>query len=305
MENRETITWNKFKEECEQLANLISQGSYSREYASVYGIPRGGTYVAMEIANLLDLPLVSVPDKLTIVVDDITDSGKTLNRYKEYDTAVLHRKEKSEAQPTYSLRTVDKWIAYPWEEEIGGIEDNIARIIEFVGDDPTREGVVETPKRVAKAYHQWFAGYHQDPKDVMKTFESANDDQIVVVKNIDFYSHCEHHIAPFYGQVHVGYLPDGKVLGVSKFSRLVDVYARRLQIQETMTDQIAKSIMKYLQPKGVGVIVEGIHLCMRSRGVEKQNSVMTTSVMLGDFREKEGVRQEFLQLISRGGEYVK
>jgi GTP cyclohydrolase I len=179
------------------------------------------------------------------------------------------------------------------------MENTIKELLLNIGEDPTREGLVETPRRTAKAWEFWTSGYKQDPQSVMKTFALENNDQMIVVKNIDFYSHCEHHMAPFYGQVHVGYIPDGRVLGVSKFARLVEIYSRRLQIQERMTKQIADAIMEYLKPQGVGVIVEGIHLCMRSRGVEKQNSTMITSVMLGNFRENSETRQEFMKLLSK------
>lgn len=176
-------------------------------------------------------------------------------------------------------------------------EKTIKQLLIDVGENPDREGLLETPKRVARAWEFWTSGYNKDPKDVMKTFVAKNADEIVIVKDIDFYSHCEHHLAPFYGRVHIGYLPNGRVLGVSKFARLTEIYARRLQIQENLNRQIAEAIMKYLKPRGVGVVVEGIHMCMRSRGVEKQNSMMVTSVMMGDFRKREGVRKEFLQLI--------
>lgn len=177
-------------------------------------------------------------------------------------------------------------------------EKTIRQLLVNVGEDPDREGLLETPKRVAKAWDFWTSGYDKDPKDVMKTFKADKSDQMVIVTNIDFYSQCEHHLAPFYGQVHIGYLPNGRVLGVSKFARLVEIYARRLQIQEKMTEQIAQAVMKYLKPKGVGVIVEGIHLCMRSRGVEKQNTVMTTSCQLGSFRKDKSLKEEFLTLVN-------
>lgn len=186
------------------------------------------------------------------------------------------------------------------------IHSCVTKLIEATGDDPKREGLIETPDRFTKAWKFWNQGYGQDPKDIMKVFENPSNgkedgeptiDQIVVVPKIDFYSHCEHHLAPFYGQVHIGYLPHKKVLGVSKFARLVDIYARRLQIQERLTQEIADAIMKYVEPDGVGVIIRGIHLCMRSRGVQKQNTEMVTSVMLGYFRDRPQVRVEFMGLI--------
>jgi len=176
------------------------------------------------------------------------------------------------------------------------LEKVIYNLLKLTGDNPDREGLLETPKRVAKAFEFWTSGYTKNPKDVMKSF-NVKYDEIVVVKNIDFYSMCEHHLAPFYGQISIGYLPSGKVLGVSKFARLVEIYARRFQIQERLTQQIADAIMKYLKPQGVGVVCRGIHLCMRSRGVEKQNSEMITSVMLGKFRRQDRTKEEFMKLL--------
>ena len=171
-------------------------------------------------------------------------------------------------------------------------------LLEAIGEDPTREGLLKTPKRFEKAWKFWTKGYKQTAEGLITKFKNPTTlDQLVIVRNLDYYSHCEHHLAPFYGQVHIGYLPDKRVLGVSKFARIVDMYSRRLQIQERLTKQIAVTIMKLLKPQGVGVVVTGIHLCMRSRGVEKQNSEMITSEMLGVFREEGDLRREFLTLI--------
>lgn len=177
------------------------------------------------------------------------------------------------------------------------LEEVATRLLKAVGEDPTREGLLDTPKRFARAWEFWTSGYGKDPKEVMRFFNSTAIDQLIMVPKIDFYSMCEHHLAPFYGQIHIGYVPNGKVLGVSKFPRLIEIYARRLQIQERLNQQIAEDIEKYLDPQGVAVIVRGIHLCMRSRGVEKQNSEMVTSVMLGKFRTEPELRAEFLSLL--------
>jgi GTP cyclohydrolase I len=167
-----------------------------------------------------------------------------------------------------------------------------------MGEDPKREGLINTPKRVAKSYEFLTSGYNMDIKKVMNEamFEEKYD-EMVIVKNIDFYSLCEHHMLPFYGKVHIAYLPNGKILGLSKFPRLVDVFARRLQVQERMTQQIADTIMEYLNPQGVGVVTEAYHMCMMMRGVEKQNSSATSSAMHGIFREDTRTRSEFLNLI--------
>ena len=167
------------------------------------------------------------------------------------------------------------------------------------GDDPSREGLVDTPKRVAKAFEDWFSGYDQDPEDYLKrTFEEvAGYDDMVVLKDIRFESHCEHHLAPIIGRAHVGYLPTNKVVGISKLARVVEAYARRLQVQEKMNAQIANTIQKVLHPKGVAVVIEAAHQCMTTRGVHKTGVTMVTSSMLGAFRENSDTRREFLNII--------
>ena len=178
------------------------------------------------------------------------------------------------------------------------LEKLFKNVLIELGENPNRPGLKETPKRIAKALKFTCGGYNKNPKGVIKTFPAKKIDQLIIVKAIDFYSKCEHHMETFYGQVHIGYLPKDKVMGVSKFARLVEIYSRRLQIQERMTQQIADAIMKYLKPAGVGVVVKGIHLCMRGRGVEKQNSEMITSVMLGKFRKQARTKEEFLKFIT-------
>ena len=171
-------------------------------------------------------------------------------------------------------------------------------IIEAVGENPHREGLRDTPARAAKAMEFLCKGYKEDLDTLVNgaIFESEMD-EMVLVKDIELYSMCEHHLLPFVGKCHIAYIPSGKVLGLSKFARIVDMYARRMQIQENLTRQIADAVLQCTQARGVGVIIEAKHMCMMMRGVEKQNSVMSTSVMLGAFRESYNTRQEFLQLI--------
>jgi len=180
-------------------------------------------------------------------------------------------------------------------EDLTNIYKNL---IESIGEDVSREGLVKTPERAAKAFQFITRGYDQNIDDVVNNaiFESENDD-MVIVKDIEMYSICEHHLLPFIGRCHVGYIPNGKVIGLSKIARIVDVFARRLQIQENLTHQIADTIKKYTGAEGVGVVMEAQHLCMMMRGVEKQNSVMKTSCMLGSFRDDNATRSEFLNLI--------
>jgi GTP cyclohydrolase I len=179
-------------------------------------------------------------------------------------------------------------------------EDAVRTLIRWAGDDPDREGLLGTPARVVRAYEDWFSGYAEDPRDLLRrTFEEiAGYDEIVVLRDIRFESHCEHHIAPIIGKVHVGYLPRNRVIGISKLARLVDVYSRRLQIQEKMTAEIAACIASVLRPFGVAVVVEGAHQCMTTRGVHKTDVTMVTSRMLGVFRTQPQTRQEFLAAIS-------
>jgi len=178
------------------------------------------------------------------------------------------------------------------------LEDLYRQIIEGVGEDPDREGLEKTPERAAKAMQYLTRGYQQSVDDVVNNaiFESDND-QMILVKDIELYSLCEHHLLPFIGKCHVAYIPTGKVIGLSKIARIVDKYARRLQIQENLTKQIADTLMDAIEPAGVGVIIEAQHLCMMMRGVEKQNSKMTTSMMLGTFLNHDRTRSEFLRLV--------
>jgi GTP cyclohydrolase I len=179
------------------------------------------------------------------------------------------------------------------------LQNNIREILTQIGENPEREGLIKTPERVAKAYEYLTSGYRKDIKQVLNgaVFEEEYD-EMVIVKDIDFFSMCEHHMLPFYGKIHVAYIPNGKIVGLSKIPRIVDIFARRLQVQERMTQEIAKTIDEYLNPAGVGVVAEAYHMCMMMRGVEKQNSYTLTSAMYGDFKTDARTRGEFLDLIS-------
>jgi GTP cyclohydrolase I len=184
------------------------------------------------------------------------------------------------------------------EQTLRALEGHFREIIKLLGEDVTREGLERTPERAAKAFHFLTRGYRQDLSQIVNEAVFTSDtDEMVIVRNIELYSMCEHHMLPFIGKCHVAYLPNGRVLGLSKIARIVDFYARRLQIQEVLTKQVADSVHAAIKGKGVGVVIEAQHLCMMMRGVEKQNSVMTTSCMLGNFREQPQTRNEFLRLI--------
>ena len=177
--------------------------------------------------------------------------------------------------------------------------DAVRTLIRWAGDDPAREGLSETPGRVVRAFDEWFSGYREDPSSILsKTFEETDGyDEMVVLRNIRFTSHCEHHIAPIVGRAHIGYLPTRRVVGISKLARLVDVYARRLQIQEKMTAQIANTINDILEPQGAAVVIEASHQCMTTRGADKPGSTLITSQMTGAFRDDASTRREFLSAI--------
>ena len=182
-------------------------------------------------------------------------------------------------------------------------EDAVRVLLRWAGEDPAREGLLDTPKRVVKAYRDWFSGYETDPGDYLRrTFkEVAGYDEMVVLRDIEFESHCEHHMAPIIGRAHVGYLPTNRVVGISKLARVVEIFARRLQVQEKMTSQIAHCIENVLKPRGVGVVIDASHECMTTRGVHKRGVSMVTSKMLGTFRADPSTRAEFLRFIDIEG----
>ncbi|MDP2039309.1 MAG: GTP cyclohydrolase I FolE [Ignavibacteria bacterium] len=180
------------------------------------------------------------------------------------------------------------------------LEESVKTILSEVGEDTSREGLLKTPSRVAKSFEFLTEGYRKNIDEILNgAIFQEKYDEMVIVKDIDFYSMCEHHLLPFYGKIHIAYIPKGKIVGLSKIPRIVDVFAKRLQVQERMTQEIADTLEKYLQPRGVAVVAEGYHMCMMMRGVEKQNSITTTSAMHGIFKEDARTRTEFLALIAK------
>jgi GTP cyclohydrolase IA len=200
------------------------------------------------------------------------------------------------------IDTVISTIAAPREKRPSREEAEraVRTLLLWAGDDPSREGLRETPARVARAYEDWFSGYAEDPEEYLKrTFEEIDGyDDMVVLKDIRFESHCEHHLAPIIGRAHVGYLPSNRIVGISKLARVVEAFARRLQVQEKMNAQIAHCIQKILEPRGVAVVIDAAHQCMTTRGVHKTGVSMVTSTMLGVFRENDATRREFLAVIA-------
>jgi len=183
--------------------------------------------------------------------------------------------------------------------DLATMKNLVNTLLEQIGEDPTRPGLEDTPRRVALAWLEWTSGYDIDPASVFTTFKDGaeNVDEMVLVRNIPFYSHCEHHLAPFFGRVSIGYIPNGRIVGLSKLNRLVGIYSRRLQVQERLTTQIADALTKYLAPVGVAVLVSARHLCMESRGVQQQGHNTVTSALRGAFRKEQSTRSEFMRLV--------
>lgn len=277
------------------MQNLIlsSFGEGSTRLA-VYAVPRGGIHAQLALFALDEekrFTLADSPDEADLIVDDLIDTGRTLERFPGKRFFALIDKR--------TWAHGNDWVVWPWEQTAEtGIEDHIVRLLQYVGEDPQRGGLIETPLRVAKAWKEWCAGYEQDPASVLKTFEDGAEgvDEMVVVKDIPFYTHCEHHMAPFFGTATIAYLPNKKIVGISKLSRLLDIYARRLQVQERLGCQIADAIMEHLDALGCGVVINARHLCMESRGIKKQGSETVTSALRGLFKDDPAVRSEFLAL---------
>jgi GTP cyclohydrolase I len=264
--------------------NTLPIGANTR----VFGIPRGGAILAG-----LTKRAISNVEYADFIVDDIIDSGTTAEKYKKYNKKMYFMIDKRKDE--YK----NKWIKMPWEQDgETDIQDHIIRIIEYIGDDAHRDGLIETPQRMVESWKELFSGYSHKPEEVLKTFENDSEiNSMVVVKDIELYSTCEHHFLPFIGKCTVGYIPGGKIVGLSKIARLVEIFARRLQVQERLTEQIADTLYHILECQGVGVCIKAKHLCMASRGVNKQNSQMITTSLKGIFLEKEKVKEEFVQYI--------
>lgn len=275
-----------------------------REAIPIFGVPRGGIPAAYAVAaadNLRNITVVDTPGEAHYIVDDIIDSGATLAKWSEKTgkpfISLVSKADTLNQGGVERSPFRDSWVVFPWEgNSEGSIEDNIRRTLQFIGEDPARGGLIETPHRVAKAYQEWFSGYHTSPEDVLKTFEDGAEgvDEMVVKKNIPFYSHCEHHMAAIFGTVTIAYVPNKKIVGLSKLTRLTEVFARRLQVQERLTNEIADALMTHLQPLGVGVIVNARHLCEESRGTNKQGQSFVTCALRGVLKDKPEARAEFL-----------
>lgn len=283
------------------LAGAIEQiHCRSEEGIKLYPIPRGGVPVAYLVLAALSerAEIVDDPAEATCFVDDLLDSGATLCKWSDaYPGIPFLTLIDKQAMEDYT----DKWIVFPWEranDEDLGIEDNIRRIMQFIGENPDREGLLETPKRVAKAMAHWYRGYNMDPKAVMKVFEDGAEgtDEMVIVEDIPFFSHCEHHMAPFFGTATIAYIPDGRIIGISKIPRLLEIFASRMQVQERLTTQVAEALMEHLKPLGCGVFINARHLCMESRGIQKSGASTSTIALRGVFKDQLSTRNEFMAI---------
>ncbi len=301
---RKNLSWNDIEVKAIQIAREINQlpSDSTVPPLKIYGIPRGGIFAAQTVFPFVKkkASLVEKPSDDCIFIDDIIGTGETREKFiSEYEYPGL---------TFYALvdKTIEKdlvgtWISFPWERMTNedSPTDNIRRLIEYIGDDLEREGLKETPERVIRSYEKLFGGYKQNPTHNIKVFENKGCDEMVVVKNIEFYSTCEHHMLPFYGKAHIAYIPDKKIVGISKLARILEIYSRRLQIQERLCQQVTETIDVMVKPKGSACVLEACHLCMMSRGVEKQSSILVTSSLTGVFKESIKTRSEFIAMLRR------
>ncbi len=283
---------------CAELVGPILEALPSQhQQIKIFPVPRGGVAVAYLLLRFLNnAVVVHNAAEADVIIDDLIDSGATRQRYAQ----------KFLAKPFFALfdkaqEFPGEWVVFPWEEtdQESGANDIPVRLLQYIGEDPQRGGLLETPKRFLKAWDYWTQGYGQDPETILKVFKDGAEkcNELVLVKDIPLYSHCEHHLAPFFGVAHIGYIPDGQIVGLSKLSRLADIFARRLQVQERLTNQIADALTTALAPVGVGVILECRHLCMESRGIQRQGATTTTSAMRGALMDEPSARAEFLRLV--------
>lgn len=284
------VNWVGFEAEADTLAARWRDTPLD----GVWGIPTGGCCVALHVAKQLGLPIVDAPVGNILVVDDLIDSGRTMRDYIDGPHDALFRKPHSPADIAPNALELDGWVQFPWEPQTGP-EDAVVRLLEYVGENPARDGLLDTPKRVVKALTEMTEGYHVDISKLLEVRFDVAFDEMIVVRDVPFTALCEHHVLPFTGYATVGYIPSGGVVGLSKLARLVEAFARRLQVQERMTVEIADALVDNLNPIGAGVVVRAVHSCMTMRGIRKQ-AEMVTSNLRGAFLTEASARAEFLAL---------
>lgn len=291
------ITYKQLKQHCKDLAWIINNHiseTGCEPYDSIYAVPRGGVPIALLMNEFLQLPLLEDEKYITadtLIIDDICDSGATLAKFPHNDAATIFKKIDS-PRPRWCLYDSDDWIEFPYEQTERDEADNIIRLLETLGENPTREGLRDTPKRVMKFYREFLT----PPEFNFTTFDGEGADEMIIQKDIPFFSLCEHHLAPFFGTATVAYIPDGKIVGLSKLARTVDMFARRFQNQERITSQIAEKLQEELSPQGVAVTLKARHFCMEMRGIKTHDVQTITTKLSGAFRDKPEARAEFLSI---------
>ena len=269
------ITWEQIYHRLNEVTKDLPKDT------KYYGVPRGGQIVAGMTGNAVD-----TIEEADVIIDDLIDSGATLERYKEHDKPFVALIDKR-------IELQGEWLVFPWENEEGNVEDNVRRLLQYFGEDANREGLQETPKRFVK----FFKEFLNPPKWNCTTFEGEGYDEMIVQTNIPFHSLCEHHIAPFFGTGTIAYIPNKRIVGLSKLARTLETYSRRLQNQERITMQVANFLWKELEPKGVAVQITAKHMCMEMRGVKKHDTYTTTTKLLGVFKTDASARAEFLNAV--------
>jgi len=284
-------------EDCRKAAWVMARQVEKAEVQNrIYGVPRGGVPVAYLLAKEASGSHVMDSAKdATVIVDDIIDTGATKRRYPSHPFLAL-----VDYLPK-GMRGLGQWVVFPWEKtdtKDSSADDIVTRLLQYIGEDPSREGLAETPQRVLRAWKEWTSGYGKNPEEILKCFTDGGEryDEMVVVKDLPFYSTCEHHLAPFFGTATIAYIPDKRVVGLSKLGRILEVFAKRLQIQERLTTDIADALQDNLSPKGVGVMIKARHLCMESRGYSHQGHHTITSCLRGALFVDPRARNEFLSI---------
>jgi GTP cyclohydrolase I len=265
------ITWEQINKKADRIKKKYPEAKF-------WGIPRGGQVVAGILGNAVD----NIND-CDVIVDDLIDSGATKERYIKHDKPIEVLIDKRN-------EFTNEWLVFPWENSEGDIDDNITRVLQYFGEDVEREGLKETPKR----YIKFLKEFLNPPEWICTTFEGEGYDEMIIQTGIPFHSLCEHHIAPFFGYGTIAYIPNKRIVGLSKLARTLETFARRLQNQERITTQVAEFLMEKLEPRGVAVQLTAKHMCMEMRGVKKHNTWTTTTKLTGRFKEDNSVRMEFL-----------
>tara|TARA_B100001248_G_scaffold57226_1_gene38223 strand:- start:4347 stop:5201 length:855 start_codon:yes stop_codon:yes gene_type:complete len=273
------LTWEDIMARIE----YVKKKNKIKPNTKIYGVPKNG----MIIASFFGSISVYDPEKADFIIDDIIDSGKTKKKYKK-----LYPKKKFIA--LFEKDKKNTWINFPYEKNTKeDHQDLVVRLLQVIGEDPTREGLQDTPRRFIDAFHEFLS----PPDFAMTTFDVENTDEMIVQLDIPFYSFCEHHLLPFFGKGYIAYVPEKKIVGLSKLARSLEMFSRRLQNQERITNQVAEFLQKGLNPKGVAVVLKARHMCMEMRGVKTSDTHTITSKLLGSFKSDERTRAEFLNLI--------